>query len=434
VELAPMASSWAHFVVHAAAFVRPGGRLAMILPAELAEATYAAPVRDHLLRTFAEVGLVSFGATLFPGTQQKVVLLLASARAMRPVIGRLIVAELDRPEALVDLDGALARASWVRVGGPGARWPTGPAAAPGAAILDRLLGGGKNASLAEREGAPYTQLRSVGSAHIGFVSGANDYFVLTEEEVAAAQLPRASLKQTLLNAKQVGKLEIHPESLARIAPQSQRSWLWQPASAPTPEERAYILRGEAEGVDARYKCRARAPWWKVHGIAVPDAFLTSFVDEVPRISLNRAGLVGGNTLLVVSLPGIPVELRLAFAIAFYNSATLLSCERAGRAYGGGVLRLSPGPMNKVIVPSHRLLREQAAALLALGPQVEAGVMAGGARLTVAIRAVDEVVLRAAGVSMGEMTTLCAAREAARARRRSERKTAVPPAELKASGA
>lgn len=48
VRLSRLASSWAAFVIHSALFLKPGGRLGLVLPAELMSANYAAPVRQFL--------------------------------------------------------------------------------------------------------------------------------------------------------------------------------------------------------------------------------------------------------------------------------------------------------------------------------------------------------------------------------------------------
>ena len=45
VRLNRLTSSWAPFVIHAAKFLKPSGRLALVLPAELLAVNYAAPVR-----------------------------------------------------------------------------------------------------------------------------------------------------------------------------------------------------------------------------------------------------------------------------------------------------------------------------------------------------------------------------------------------------
>ena len=76
VELSGLASAWAACLVHAAHFLRPRGRLGMVLPAELLTVNYAAPVRDWLRRRFGRVALVTFERLQFDALAN-VVLLLA---------------------------------------------------------------------------------------------------------------------------------------------------------------------------------------------------------------------------------------------------------------------------------------------------------------------------------------------------------------------
>jgi adenine-specific DNA-methyltransferase len=77
VPLTGLASSWAAFTVHSALFLKQGGRLGLVLPAELLTVNYAAEVRRFLMRRFATVRLVLFTERVFPGVLEEVVLLLA---------------------------------------------------------------------------------------------------------------------------------------------------------------------------------------------------------------------------------------------------------------------------------------------------------------------------------------------------------------------
>lgn len=84
VSLTSLASSWAAFTVHSALHVRPGGRLGLVLPAEMLTVNYAAPVREFLMRGFGRVRLVLFTERIFPGVMEDVVLLMAEGRGEGP--------------------------------------------------------------------------------------------------------------------------------------------------------------------------------------------------------------------------------------------------------------------------------------------------------------------------------------------------------------
>ena len=72
-----LTNAWAPFLVHAAGFLRPGGRLALVLPAELLSVNYAAPARQFLMERFSRVALVVFQERVFPGVLEEVVIVLA---------------------------------------------------------------------------------------------------------------------------------------------------------------------------------------------------------------------------------------------------------------------------------------------------------------------------------------------------------------------
>jgi len=421
VKLTQLASSWAHFVVHAVAFLKRGGRLALILPAEFIHASYSVALRRHLRESFKVLDVISFRSAVFPGAQEEVILLLASGKGEPHQ--RLGLVELDSAFDLRALDEVLLRAEAFDAGVEPAKWVPGYAANPSAACLERL-----------RDAGSLMTLGQVGKASIGFVSGANEFFVLSPEEAATLRLPESSLRPALIRARQVPGLSITRKLISGMHEENERYLLWCPGAELTASERAYIRHGEATGIATRYKCRVRSPWWIVPGVVVPDAFLTYMSDVVPRLCLNEAAAVAANTLLTVRLPRVPKRLRKVFVTAFYNSATLLSCERTGRSYGGGVLKLEPSEADRILVPSTRLLRENQAALSALSKQLREGLAAGGDLMERAIRAVDAVVLAAAGVGTDEVEQLARARGDLASRRRSRARAGrVHRSEMAAEG-
>ena len=78
VRLSNLASSWAALLVHSVGFLKPEGRLAMVLPAELLTVGYAEPVRAWLKQRFEQVHLVMFDKLQFHDATEKVVLVLAA--------------------------------------------------------------------------------------------------------------------------------------------------------------------------------------------------------------------------------------------------------------------------------------------------------------------------------------------------------------------
>lgn len=73
---------WVPFVVAASTLLQPGGRMALVIPAELLQVGYAAQLRSFLTERFERIDLITCNELFFDNAQQEVLLLLAhGARA-----------------------------------------------------------------------------------------------------------------------------------------------------------------------------------------------------------------------------------------------------------------------------------------------------------------------------------------------------------------
>jgi adenine-specific DNA-methyltransferase len=72
-----LTNAWSPFLVAATLLLNPrGGRLAMVIPAELLQVSYAAELRQFLTDCYSKITLVTFRKLVFDGIQQEVVLFL----------------------------------------------------------------------------------------------------------------------------------------------------------------------------------------------------------------------------------------------------------------------------------------------------------------------------------------------------------------------
>jgi adenine-specific DNA methylase len=381
VSLPALTSSWAPFVVHAATFLSPGGRLGFILPAELVHAAYAEPVRRFLRQNFREIVLISFRQPVFPGVQEKVVILLADGYR-QGIPGRLALGEVDDAADLEAIDAVISRATIYEPGREPGKWLPGFDEGPEVESLTRLS-----------EGRSFIPLNEIGKTGIGFVSGANHYFVLTPAEARRRGLPAESLRPCVVRARQIPGAILTPADWKILRNEGDQCLLWLPFGKLKRAELMYVKEGETLGLQHRYKCRKRDPWYIVPGVACPHAFLTYMSGDVPRLCLNEARVAATNNLLAVRLHSVPAGLRKAFVVAFHNSATLLSAERTGRSYGGGVLKLEPREADRILVPSPERVRRFRGPLLNLAERLDKSLRSGPMEsLRSAIAAIDEILL------------------------------------------
>ena len=71
-----LTSSWAPFLVVTASLLKPGGRLAFVVPAEIGHAPYAQPLLTYLKQHFRTVQVVAVKEKLFPELSEDVWLLM----------------------------------------------------------------------------------------------------------------------------------------------------------------------------------------------------------------------------------------------------------------------------------------------------------------------------------------------------------------------
>lgn len=77
VSLSALCSSWAPFVIGAVSLLKTGGRLALVIPAEIGHAVYSRPVLRYLLSSFARVEVIAIRQKLFPNLAEDCWLLRA---------------------------------------------------------------------------------------------------------------------------------------------------------------------------------------------------------------------------------------------------------------------------------------------------------------------------------------------------------------------
>ena len=83
VTFSGLSSSWAPFIVAAASKLRPGGRIAFVVPAEIGHAPYAVPLLDYLVANFGSVHVVAIKEKVFPRLSEDCWLLFADNAGCR---------------------------------------------------------------------------------------------------------------------------------------------------------------------------------------------------------------------------------------------------------------------------------------------------------------------------------------------------------------
>lgn len=376
VPLSGLASSWAAFVIHSALFLRRGGRMGLVLPAELLSVNYAAVVRKFLFDRFKSVDLVLFTERVFPEAEADVVLLLADGFDQGPTDHARVV-QAQNADSLTELKVSQ---KWTPAD-PSAKWTPSLLGPDVLSVYSGLL-----------DQRSFVGLEAWGDTTLGMVTGNNRYFALSPQRVRELGIGLDELLPlSPPGSSHLRGLAFDTRALKELGVHGSATWLFRPNGDPSRAAQEYIDAGHKAGVDDAYKCRVRKPWWRVPLVRPADLLLTYMNADTPRLTTNRAGAHHLNSVHGVYLKKGATRLgRDLLPLASLNSMTLLGAETVGRAYGGGLLKLEPREADSLPLPSHAVVTRASGKLALLRPQVS--TLLRNSRLMDAARLVDEVLL------------------------------------------
>lgn len=331
------ASSWAYFLAIAPLLLKIGGRLATVVPTDLIASDYAAELLDYLRRCFASVRVCYCDGALFHNLRQRTALCLADdlQRSTNSKRGSL--------EFHVLKVGARALAN------QSLKASTPLMITPSHSLL-RLLAPRSVLELERtlRQRPDVRPLGEVTTINIGYVTGDNRFFHLTEAAAALSGVGPKYRVATIRRARGVSGILFNKVDWKASSRRGETCWLFRPKH-PLPDALRNLLR-TARAREARLSshCRRRTPWWAVPLRDPPAAFMI-YMGSMTRIVSNVAGCQVSNTFYRLSKPrnGVSArDLAVASLTSVFQLSVLLNC----RVLGGGLRKLEPCDAGTLLVP------------------------------------------------------------------------------------
>jgi adenine-specific DNA methylase len=369
---------WVPFVVGSVEQLEPSGRLAMVIPAELLQVTYAAQLRKYLTERFEHIGLFACNELFFYGAQQEVLLVLAEGALAKPKLGHscgVSLAQVGSVTELLKADPAkvFSLLDEKHVKGDSEKW------------LKYFLTSSEIEFMRElRQHKRIKELSHFARVDVGVVTGKNEFFVLRGTEIKLHNL--AALSTRLISrAAHLRGAVIDSTEWKSLAESNERVHLFDASLDKSGRMNAatkrYIADGEAKKFNTGYKCSIRETWYQVPSIWTPDGFLFRQIHDFPRFVRNRASATSTDTIHRFTAHGCDADELTAIT---FTHLTAASAEIEGRSYGGGVLELEPTEAERLLIPD------------ALGnavPLADADKLVRNGKLNALLEENDKLVLR-----------------------------------------
>lgn len=321
-------SLWMPFTIQASSMLAENGRLAFVLPFEVTYVKYAYPLWIYLGNNFGDIKVVRIHEDFFPDVDVETVLLFADQHGKTTNV-------VDF-EIYDNVNELFANKKSIRSN----------------IKISDIVHGKKPFSFSminEKQRDMIAMLRKEKiivplidfcKFNIGYVCADKEFFHPDEATRRRYKLTSESFVPCISNGKEInGGTGIG----AVVGIDKQINNLFLPKNI-TPADKCYIEYGVESGVNLRYKCRQRKPWYITPNVEIPDLILTVFGDA-PKLIVNKGKYAVSNSLLAGHIKSDITAEQLV--CMWYNSLTLLSIELNVHSLGGGVLVLIPGETDKL---------------------------------------------------------------------------------------
>jgi adenine-specific DNA-methyltransferase len=335
-----LTNAWVPFVVASTLLVKEnGGRIAMVIPAELLQVNYASELRQFLADFYTQITLITFKKLVFESIQQEVVLLLGERNGNeRTGIRTIELNSIDELRYHEHTDFSLSNLKLMDHSHE--KWTQYFLENNEIDLLRQL-----------RADERLTKAKKVIDVDVGIVTGLNEFFVLTQQQAKDKSLSYFTQPIVTRSGHLQGINFTGADLLANTDKQFPARILTIPnvSVENLPESlKQYIAYGESRDFHKGYKCRIRNKWYVVPSIWIPDAFMLRQIHHYPKIILNETKATCTDTIHRVRFVSkLPPKLVVS---AFHNSLTFAFAEVSGRSYGGGVLELEPNEAETLPLP------------------------------------------------------------------------------------
>ncbi|MCX6836435.1 MAG: N-6 DNA methylase [Verrucomicrobia bacterium] len=321
----------------------PGGRAAVLLPAEFMNANFGEEIKERLLKEMRPAGLIVFAPELnlfADALTTSAIIFLERGGAKDRQVKAIKALSLESAELFVrDLLGEMASSLTqtvhdLRNFDPREKW------------LNSLLENepSKDVHHLTRKIGDYFQCRR------GIATGANDFFCLSESLLREHRLTQEHIEPCVTKATDADGIVFTRRKLDNLANSGRRCYLLSPRVNGV-ELDSYLRTGQELGIHERHLPSHRPVWYQPENRAVADVWVAVFSRETVKFILNTSG--AKNLTCFHGLYAREGKTSLApLLVLFLNSSWgRIAFSQVNRFYGDGLNKLEPKDVEAMPCPA-----------------------------------------------------------------------------------
>lgn len=329
-------NAWVAFVLASLELLRPGGRLAMVLPSELINVSHAQGLRSFLSQQCKKIVIIDPQYIWFTETLQGTILLLAEKKDKTISSEGISIYSVKNKEFLTEQPSTIFDSACGIIPENSIKWTS--------------LTLGKNFLSKFKEVIARDNIykfKNIAKVDVGIVTGANNFFLIDDFTVSKYHLENWSYPMFGRSEHCPGIIYDNEQHNLNKTLGLPTNFIWFRDPILSKDAQKYISLGEKENLHLRYKCRIRDPWYLVPSVYATEIGMLKRAHICPRLIYNKIGAFTTDTSYRIQTYGINAK-KLVYC--FFNTLTMLSTELEGRFYGGGVLELVPSEIERLIIP------------------------------------------------------------------------------------
>ncbi len=314
------ADLWAYFIVKSISHLKKGGDLGAVLPWSFIQADYAQPLRKWLLNQFESIKILALNNPFFDSAEERVLLVWMEGFGFTT--------------KTIKFANSLDLNKQIKYSCIGEKNFLSKKVLPFKSEQTEKI-------LCQLKKLGFKEFKEVADTKIGIVTGANNFFIKSEQDFSELNITKTKLKPILSGTRElVDYLNNGCENLKRIVCLNQQDY---------DSVESFIKLGEDSNFHLRAHSKNRSPWYSIKLGKIPDAFFPYRVSTIPYLVVNNKGIQCTNSIHRIYFKNLTITEIKWIHVSILSVYGQLSLEVNAKTYGRGMLKTEPSALGKVMI-------------------------------------------------------------------------------------